>query len=268
MSFGSTAYLNLLSNDKGALGRLIKAFVTAKYYAAVRLQTLTSDPFAPADLYGKFVNFSGDTDEEEAEDWALISSLAGGDMIRVHRKHGQPFDMVNRAKLIFALNKMPPMDTAFATFRRLVIAPFERVFEGEDKDRELDAKLQTPEELSGLLNLALQGIQWLKEDDGYNDESWLEVRHKYVTLQNEVQAFIDAKFIVDDNEKVEANMVREMYKEWAAEHKTDPLDPQKLGEKLAALGYENKKDRRTKVHYYHGLKLRIENKLDEILGSK
>jgi putative DNA primase/helicase len=265
------------SNGKGVFGRLLKRFVGEKFFSAVRLQTLGNDPFSPADLYGKFVNFGGDIDKEDVKDWAIIRSLTGGDTIRAHKKHGQPFNFKNRAKLIFALNEMPTMDDAYATFRRLVIVPFERVIEAEEKDRDLDAKLQTDTELSGLLNMALQGIEWLEEDDGHNsDESWIEVRNRYVTLKNEVKAFVDAKFVVDDSGKVETNMMREMYAKWAEEHKTEPLDSQRLGEKLASLGFENKQEPRRSRHvkageprlwHYHGLRLKLDSDLDEILGK-
>jgi putative DNA primase/helicase len=256
------------ANGKGTLLRLIVAFVTQKYASGVRLQTLASDPFAAADLYGKFVNVAGDVDaEEDIKDWALIRTLTGGDLVRVHRKYGQPFDLINRAKLICAFNRLPEVDTHFATFRRLVLIPLERVFEGDDRDLELDAKLQTPEEMSGLLNLALQGLQWLREDQGYTDESWVQVREQYLTLQNEIKGFVNDKFIVDANGKVDAEKLRQKYHEWANMNNKTPLDNQQLGEKLAALGFENKQNRRTGVRYYHGLKLRSDAELDKILGG-
>lgn len=254
------------ANGKGTLGRLAVAFVSQKYASAVRLQTLANDPFAAADLFGKFVNFAGDVDAEgDIKDWALIRSLTGGDLLRVHRKYGQPFDMYNRAKLICAFNRLPEVDTHFATFRRLVLIPLERVFEGEDRDLGLDAKLRTPQELSGLLNLALQGLQWLREDQGFTDESWVEVREQYLTLQNEIKGFVDQNFVLDANGKVNAEVVRQKYKQWAEANQKDALDNQQLGEKLAVLGIENKQQRKTGIRYYHGL--REKGLLDEILGK-
>jgi putative DNA primase/helicase len=254
------------ANGKGVLGRLAVAFVSKKYASAVRLQTLANDPFAAADLFGKFVNFAGDVDAEgDIKDWALIRSLTGGDLLRVHRKYGQPFDMYNRAKLICAFNRLPEVDTHFATFRRLVLIPLERVFEGEDRDLGLDAKLQTPQELSGLLNLALQGLQWLREDQGFTDESWVEVREQYLTLQNEIKGFVDQNFVLDANGKVNAEVVRQKYKQWTEANQKDALDNQQLGEKLAVLGIENKQQRKTGIRYYHGL--REKGLLDEILGK-
>ena len=243
------------NNGKGTLGRLIKAFVGNSLISSVRLHALADDRFATADLYNKLVNFAGDVASSEIKDWALVRSLTGGDTIRVQRKHAQPFEMVNRAKLIFAFNKLPEMDPDYSSFRRLVMITFDRIFEGEDKDRGLDAKLHAPSELCGLLNLALEGISMLREDDGF-DESWVETKARYERLQNEFKMFIEDEFIVDEAEKVPVELVRDEYVKWAKKTKRTILDGQAVGQRMAALGFENKQNRSTKVRYYHGLRLR------------
>ena len=61
------------------------------------------------------------------------------------------------------------MDNSYAYYRRWVILPFDRIFEGEKEDTDLISKLTTEEELSGLLNLAQKGLTKLIKEGGFKE---------------------------------------------------------------------------------------------------
>lgn len=251
-------------NGKGTFGRWIRALFGSKLCSSVRLQDLANDRFAAAQLHNKILNFGGDINDDEknpkagrVNDWALIRSLTGGDELTVQHKGLRHFVMTNEAKLIWAFNKLPEIDGDYASFRRLVLIHFDRIFEGENRDRDLDSKLAQPNELSALLNLALLGVQWLKEDDGY-EESWVEVRAKYKEAQNEASAFVKTHFILDPTGQVESKVVQQLYDEWAEKEQKTKMDDARLGAKLADLDIQNK-PRRLKgklVHFYVGISLK------------
>ncbi|MFY9796586.1 MAG: DUF5906 domain-containing protein [Candidatus Nitrosopolaris sp.] len=94
--------------------------------------------------------------------------LVAGDPMKAEKKHSQPFDFENYAKLFFSANEIPqPEDKTYAYFRRWMIFFFENVFEGDDNDPNLIDKLTTQEEMSGLLNLALISLKQLIKDNGF-----------------------------------------------------------------------------------------------------
>jgi phage/plasmid-associated DNA primase len=102
------------------------------------------------------------------------------------------------AKLIFSANKIPETDDkSYAYYRRWLILAFEKVFEDEAKDIKLIEKLTAPEELSGLLNLALIALKQLRKDNGFKDVSVEKVRKEYEEKSNIVKAFLEANCKID-----------------------------------------------------------------------
>jgi phage/plasmid-associated DNA primase len=72
------------------------------------------------------------------------------------------------------------------------------VFEGkETKDTNLINKLTTPEELSGLLNLALIALRQLHRDGGFKDVSVEKIRKEYEENSNTVRAFLHERCVID-----------------------------------------------------------------------
>lgn len=243
------------ANGKGTLMRLIKAFVGAANTAAVRLQSLAEDRFAAAHLYGKMVNLGGDVDAGEIKDWALLRSLSGGDPIYAQRKHGQPFEFTNRAKIISVFNTLPEVDNAFSTYRRIVLITFDRVFSEYERDMNLDDKLSTEQELSGLLNLALEGVQKLRVDNGYN-ESWKSVQQKYRRLRDHVADFITTDLIKDEDGEIETTKFRDLYTVFCEKKTIVPLAENVLGSRLVSMEIEKHKKRvdGKNVYFYHGVR--------------
>jgi putative DNA primase/helicase len=151
------------SNGKGVFIKLIESFVGLENTSYVSLQDLEKDRFAPADLYCKKVNTFADLKAEKLSTTGMFKTLVSGDTIRAQQKYGHSFNFRNYAKLIFSANKIPDSDDkSYAYYKRWLILPFEKVFDGkETKDSKLIDKLTTPEELSGLLNLALIALKQL-----------------------------------------------------------------------------------------------------------
>lgn len=241
-------------NGKGTLGRGLNAFVGIENVSGVRLQELAEDKHATADLYGKLINFAGDVNADDIKDWALIRSLSGGDLIRANGKYQKPYFFLNSAKLVFAFNQLPKVDDAYSSFRRVVLIEFNQVYTDDEKDDDLDEKLRTSEALSGLLNIALDGVQKLKDDGGYN-ETWQEVKERYQTLQNDAKAFLVDCMVVVSDSRVDSDRLHDRYVRWA-EDKHKPVMPKNvLGTKLHDLGYQSKRSRAKgqNSHFYQGL---------------
>jgi phage/plasmid-associated DNA primase len=55
----------------------------------------------------------------------------------------------------------------------------------------------TPEELSGLLNLALIGLKQLIDEGGFHDKDTEQIRRDYEENTNDVNAFLYKECVVD-----------------------------------------------------------------------
>jgi putative DNA primase/helicase len=136
-------------------------------------------------------------------------------------------------------------DKSYAYFKRWLILSFDRVFQGITKDTNLINKLTTPNELSGLLNLALIALRQLKKDCGFRDISVEKVRKEYEYNSNTVKAFIDDKCDIDLTSPeycIPTVYLYNEYENFCQEKGVRELEVNTFGSKLKEYGIE--KDRK------------------------
>lgn len=179
-------------NGKSTVINLLRRFLGPQNVANVPLQAFAENRFAAAELYGKLANTFADMSSEALRDTGLFKTLTGEDTIEAERKFKNPFRFTNYAKLIYSCNRLPETyDDSDAFFARWIIINFPNKFEGDKADKNLINKLATPEELSGLLNLALLGLWRLLERGEFSKGvSTEEVREIYLRMSNPVAAFV------------------------------------------------------------------------------
>ena len=159
-------------NGKSIFIKSSEAFVGPLDCSHVPRQELDNDKFSSADLYGKLVNTFADLKSQKLMATGNFKTLVSGDSVRAQKKYGQPFTFKNYSKLIFSSNRIPDSDDKSQAYcKRWLILSFDKVFHGATKDTNLINKLTTPDELSGLLNLALITIRPLRKDGGFKDIS-------------------------------------------------------------------------------------------------
>jgi putative DNA primase/helicase len=163
----------LLCVGKGANGKstfllLFEHFPGKKNTGHVSLQDIMNNRFATAELYAKLANIFADLKNDKVANTGPFKMLVSGDPMKAEKKHCQPFDFENYAKLFFSANEIPQSeDKTYAYFRRWIIFSFENVFEGKDDDPNLIDKITTKNEMSGLLNLSLIALRQLIKDNGF-----------------------------------------------------------------------------------------------------
>jgi P4 family phage/plasmid primase-like protien len=183
--------VGLGSNGKSVFLKLIEKFIGSHNISHVSLQDLDKDLFASAGLYCKLANTFADLKKVKLLSSGNFKMLVSGDTIRAQNKHQRAFDFNNYATLIFSANEIPDSeDTGFAYYRRWLILAFEKIFDEETKDVNLIGKLTTPEELSGLLNLAIKALKRVMERGGWPNIPVDEIRQKYESRSNTLDAFI------------------------------------------------------------------------------
>jgi putative DNA primase/helicase len=252
------------SNGKSVFLKLIEALVGAENTSHIALQDLDKDRFAAAGLYCKMVNTFADLKQVKLTSSGNFKMLVSGDSIRAQNKFKDPFSFRNYAKLIFSANKIPESeDQTYAYYRRWLILEFEKVFDEADRDTKLIDKLTVPEELSGLLNLALIALRKLRNDNGFKDISVEKIRKKYEEKSNTVKAFLDSNCIIDISDPLCDVLTTDMYAaycKFCKDNNERSVDMSVFGKQLAQFGIERKQIKRQgdKSYYYIGAKLRYD----------
>jgi putative DNA primase/helicase len=180
------------SNGKSTWLALNKTFLGQENVSGRGLHDLEDNRFAKADLHAKLANIYADLPDRSLQRTGTFKMLTGKDLITAERKFQNPFTFVNYAKLLFSANKVPEaQDDSDAFFRRWIVIVFANTFEGDKCDPHIIEKLTTDQELSGLLNLALQGLKrLLKKGEFSHSKTTQEVKEDYIRKASPLAAFV------------------------------------------------------------------------------
>ena len=169
-------------NGKSVFFRRVKALLDGpageeQNTASVKLSKLAQNQFSNYSLYGTKANIAGEIDGKRIQNTAAIKDITGGDTIEIEPKGKDSFFTPINSTLMFAANDPPIIGKRDKEAIRSRIVPIELpytfVADPDDElekqakpERELKDELETPEALSGFLNLALDGLERLEENAG------------------------------------------------------------------------------------------------------
>jgi P4 family phage/plasmid primase-like protien len=191
------------ANGKSTFNELLKSFLGPENVSNVTLQDLCYNRFASAQQYGKLANLCADLPNDSITSSGRFKMLTGGDTISAEFKHKPAFSFKNYAKMIFSANAIPQVsEDTLAFYRRWIILACNQVFLGENCDPRILEKLTTPQELSGLLNYALEGLKRLLSNGRFSvNETVEEQRGQYIRKSNSAKAFIEERLETSDDSK-------------------------------------------------------------------
>ena len=178
------------ANGKGTLLSTLRTFLGAENISAVELQEFEK-PFSVAELYGRLANIVGDLSAKELYHSGRLKSLTGGDLLLAEKKFQNPFNFVNHAKLIYSANELPKtFDGTTAFWRRVMLINFTETFADDGDIKDLWREFTTDEEMSGILNLSIEGIKRLRDNQQFTkNNSAEEVENHYIRNSDPVAAF-------------------------------------------------------------------------------
>jgi putative DNA primase/helicase len=167
-------------NGKSTYLAALLAFVGRRNCTTLSLQKIESDRFAAARLQGKLANICPDLPSSHLAGTSAFKAITGGDFLTGEHKFTASFDFRPHLRLVFSANR-PPMsgDDSEGFYQRWIVVPFSRTFRGtkaEVKRNDMDARLASPAELSGVLNHALDALPGLRRN-GFTTSDSLERAH-------------------------------------------------------------------------------------------
>ncbi len=222
---GKSTFIEMLNNFVGDLG------------SNVNLESFNDDTSLMA-LEDKLVNVGDDIDASYLDRSMNFKTLASGNTIMYRPIYSTARKLKNTATLIFTANDMPIFrDKSGGIERRLTIIPCENVV--KEADFEMDSKLSTDEAKSYLLNLALKGVERIRNNGGQLSENIImkNALDKYLEESDSILAFIRN---VGVKENVDRKIIYEEYREYCEEIGVKPQKLAALTRKLNSMGWKVK----------------------------
>ena len=204
--------------------------------SSYQLQWLTDNQFGPAYLYGKPANICSDLSTRALKDTGRFMTITGGDKISSSKKHEHPISFYPYSKLFFACNDIPPTTNKnLAFYRRWIILEFKTQTDLKNVDADLKEKML--EELPGILNWSLKGLDRLLEKKAFS--YWLneeDVQDLYERGSNSIQSFIFHHIDTEDDEgALKKRAVYSKYKAYCEEEDLLLENQIKFGRMFIAL---------------------------------
>lgn len=168
-------------SGKSTFLRVLTRLLGEENTSNIPLQDLIMDKFALAQLYGKYAVIYADIPRITLQSSGLIKAIITGDRQSGQHKYHDRFDFTPRAKLWFSANLPPPTrDTSNPFFKRWDIFEFPNQFKLGNPNRNdfLIDEITTPEELSGILNWALEGLQRVLINRWFSGMKSIELRRE------------------------------------------------------------------------------------------
>ena len=203
-------------NGKSKTLELIKRMIGIENCCSVPLSMITADSTSVIEMFGKMINLAGDLSNDSLKKTGMFKQTVGRDVIAAKRKYLRDLIFVNYAKHIFAANELPKVyDSSDGFWTKWLLLEFPYKFipkkeydslpesERENKkilDPNIIEKITSPQEMSGLLNLALDSLKVLldKEDFSYS-KGTKEIKEMWIRQSDSFAAFcIDCIIEIDD----------------------------------------------------------------------
>lgn len=227
-------------NGKSKFLELLRKFVGDNNCCSTELDVLIASRFEVTRLHKKLVCQMGETNFGELSKTSLLKKLSGGDLIGFEYKNKNPFEEINRAKIIISTNNLPSTtDKTIGFYRRWMIIDFPNTF-SEKKDILKDI----PDyEYNNLCLKSVHMIKELLDKREFTNEGTIEERmEKYESRSNFLEQFLK-EFTMEafDGYITKADFYKK-FTAWCKENRHREMSETSLGLAMKKLGIaENRK---------------------------
>ena len=204
------------ANGKSVLLYVVQSLVGMENTSAVQLSQL-DNRFQRAYLQGKLANIITEVAEGCEIPDAQLKAIVSGERMTAEHKHKSPFDFSPFCTCWFGSNHMPyTKDFSDAIFRRALIIPFNKKFEGSRQDLHLKEALV--KELPGILNLALEAFSSVNSRKGFTEpSSSIEAKERWRKECDQVAMFIEECCELKVHSQSNSKEIYQAYVNWANE---------------------------------------------------
>jgi putative DNA primase/helicase len=206
------------SNGKTSLVKLLIELVGTSFVHSGRVGELDEARFGIGSLFGKLLFVDDDVRAGAKLPDGALKKISEAKLLTGEHKFKPAFTFVNRAFPMLLCNNLPSLaDLSPGMMRRIHVLPFDRSFGANEIDRELFDRI-IKNELSGVLNRALQGWKHLKLRSGFRHSADMSrARHDLLVHANPLKGFIDECCEIGPKSKVPLQTFYDAYTQWCAQ---------------------------------------------------
>ena len=148
-------------------------------------------------------------------DAALLKTLLGRDSITARFLHQNEFQFIPVFKLFVNTNFLPTItDQTLFSSGRINVITFNKHFSPEEQDKGLKDRLKKPENLSGLLNWCLEGLQRYYKEGALPPKEVQAATDQYQSDSDKVGGFIQECLVKIPGKNSKAKDIYTEYGKW------------------------------------------------------
>jgi len=254
------------ATGKSVMAKIMGRLAGSKGVSAIPLKSF-GKPFALYETLGKKINIDPDMSELDKVDEGILRSYVGGDLITVERKYRDPVMVYPSARLVFCTNDLPYIaDRSNATWRRMILLPFEQVVPVEKRNPCLVEELS--EELPGIWNWAWDGLKELQRQGRFPEpERMKKAVVEYKTEVSPVRQWLEEKCKVGGEHMIRCDQAYTLFVHYITARGYRIPSQRSFGRSLAgAVGETVRRKQRwiagQPKWYYYGLYIEPEDPQD------
>ena len=202
------------NSGKSTLLDVLTELIGRKFCSNINLHDL-NDRFRIAPLKDKKLNVVGEISEINLKRLDIFKSLTGNDFIQAEFKGKDPFELKNKALMVFAGNSLPKLkveDSTGAFFNRINVIVFKNKRKAEEIDYNLFDNLMKEKEF--IIKFAIDGLKRLIRNNFSFSESNLSksIKNNQYKKENSFQLFLREKCKLTIDSKVSVkDLMNEYY---------------------------------------------------------
>lgn len=204
-----------------------------------------------ARLVGKRLVSAPEINNGDKIDEMLLKQVTGGDAISARFLYAEYFDFVPQFVLIFTANNLPQVrGIDDGIWRRIVVVPFVVQIPEDTQNKGLKDALK--KELSGIFNLALDGLRRYRARGLVLPESVRRATDRYRNEANNLDEFISERGIVSADRYIRCSEFHDAYAGWANARQYPALSKSDIRLLMPQKGYTIRK-RHGGIESYEGI---------------
>jgi len=260
-------------NGKTVVINLMKHFLGTVNCSNLSLEDMQRDIYSVSCCFKKMANLCGDISKTALKNTGPFKMLTGNDEMEVARKYLARIKFTNYAKMVFSANELPlTYDDSEGYWTRWLPFVFPYQFkkqneldpENQDiklRDPNLLDKLTTDEEISGLLNWAVEGLQRLFENKDFSKSPTNdEIKTLWLRKTDSCEAFLMDCVNEEYESMIEKGEFRQAYKDYCKEHRLRMSSDKIIKNVLARHGIVDGRSSKNgkQVYSWEGIKFKHE----------
>jgi putative DNA primase/helicase len=208
------------ANGKTVVCVVLRALLGQENISAVGLEQFNpTRTFPLAAMSGKLANIVEEIGEVDKVAEGILKNFVAGGVMTIERKNQDAFETTATARLTFATNVLPRFkDRSSGLWRRMMPIPFcVQILNPAEQNRKLtdSAWWEESNELSGILNWAIQGLVRLNERGHFTEPSACrKLREEYRDEANPAATFLQENCISQPNKIISTTHLYKIYSDW------------------------------------------------------